>query len=253
MAAESIISYKRLAHPEYRVSDKSVRTDIEYIGPYATLYAPLTSELIRGQPWGDYPGLVSDISIKGIEGTSPAMAELTVSVEYELTDGGGDFGIEEGIESGSTYEIDWTVVMRPLMEHPAFARGSGEFALTQADVYQIEEWERAETEADKTEKYGTLSTNAKKYADGIEQGIQNFEDYAPVLTKTTSYVGGPGPRSAAGHKNNPPSAFPNGPTGYEWVKTADRSLRSGTRDKWDRVEQWSGSAKVLVDKEEIYY
>jgi hypothetical protein len=247
MADESIITYKKLKHPEYRVSDKSVRTDIDYVGPYSTLFATLTSECLRGNPWGEYYGLISDISIRSIEGTYPAMAEMTVAVEYELSEDGGDFGIDEGTVAGTVYEIDWTVVGRPLIEHPSFASG-GAKALSEADMKEIAVWEDDKTEAN----FDTLGSNAQYYATGIMQGIASWDDYAPVLTKTTTYVGGPGPRSEAGYKDNP-TGFPNGPIGYQWLKSADRSLRAGTRDKWDRTEQWIGSNKVLVDKDGLYY
>ena len=74
MAAESIATYRKSTNPPYRVSDKSVRTDIEYIGPQATLYATLTSECVRGGVWRDYTGRITDIDIRDIDGTSPLMA-----------------------------------------------------------------------------------------------------------------------------------------------------------------------------------
>lgn len=248
MAAESIATYKKLVNPEYRVSDKSVRTDIDYIGPYSTLFATLSSSLNRGQPWGDYPGLVTDINIRSIEGTNPVIGELTVSVEYELTDGGGDFGIDPGESTGTVYEIDWTVVSRPLIEHKVFASG-GFYSLDEEDLKKIAVWEADKTDAN---FIALGSSNAEKYAYGILRGIESWDDFAPVLTKTTTYVNGIPPNSTAGFKDTP-GGFPNMPSGYEWVKTADRSLRNGTRDKWDRTEQWSGSNKVLVDKNDIYY
>lgn len=245
MAAESIISYKKLKHPEYRVSDSSVRTDIDYVGPYDTLFATLTSELLRGQGWGDYPGLVSDISIRSIEGTNPAQGELTVSVEYALTVDGSDFGFESGTKTGVVYEIDWTVIGRPLIEHPVF-RSGGRLALSSVDLTNIAEWEK--------DRGGIWvgEENVDKYIEGVLQGIESWDDFAPVLTKTTSYTGGPPPTSEAGQKDNP-AGFPNIPTGYEWIKSADRSLRTGARDKWDRTEQWLGSKKVLVDRDEVFY
>lgn len=244
MAAESIITYKKLAHPAYRVSDKSVRTDIEYVGPFSTLNETLSAELKRGLAWGDYPGRVTDIDIKGIEGTD--LGELTVGVELEIPSD-GDFGFDGGVATGIAYEIDWVVVGRPLLEHPEFFGGN--YNLSTEDRIKVAEWEDEKTDA----KYQALPAFGQKYAEGVMIGISSWDDFAPVLTKTTSYVGGPGPTSSAGAKESPPEGFPNKPTGYEWVKSADRSLRSGSRDKWDRTEQWTGAKKVMVDKTSLYY
>jgi hypothetical protein len=244
MASESIISYKKLEHPSYRVSDKSVRTDIEYVGPFSTLNATLSGELKRGLTWGDYPGRVTDIDIKGIEGTD--LGELTVGVELEVPSD-GDFGFNGGVLVSVAYEIDWVVVGRPLIEHPNFS-SSGSKRLTDEDLEKIATWEDEKT----PENFSVLSDNAKYYATGIMKGISSYDDFAPVLSKTTTYVGGPGPTSSAGMKDNP-AGFPNRPSGYEWIKSADRSLRSGTRDKWDRTEQWTGAHAVLVDKNGLYY
>jgi len=247
MAAEPIATYKKLQHPAYRVSDKSVRTDIEYVGPYDTLRAYLDSTLKRGLTWGDYPGRITDISIVSVANTSPALGELTVSVEYETTPGEGDFGIEEGLASGTVYEIDWTVVSRPLMEHPEFQAG-GSNELDEEDRQLLARWEISKEES----MYGEMSPAAFYYAEGIDQGIENWNDFAPIAIKTTSYSNGPPPTSSAGAKETP-TGFPNLPSGYEWIKSADRSLRSGSRDKWERAEQWMGAKKILVDKNTLYY
>jgi hypothetical protein len=47
--------------------------------------------------------------------------------------------------------------------------------------------------------------------------------------------------------------FPGKPIGYEWLKTADRSISQGGRKRWQKIEEWTGAKKVLVDKDEIFW
>ena len=37
------------------------------------------------------------------------------------------------------------------------------------------------------------------------------------------------------------------PSGYEWLKTADRTLRHGLRVKYDRTEEWTGADYIDED------
>jgi hypothetical protein len=97
-----------------------------------------------------------------------------------------------------------------------------------------------------------LSDNAKKYCAGLNLGLESYEDFAPVARKVTAYAGGPPSSTQAGDKNTP-TGIPGLPSGWEWRKSADRSMRAGGQTRWERVEEWTGAQKVLTDKTNIYF
>jgi hypothetical protein len=242
MPAESIITYLKPNFPAKGVSGGSYETRLEYIGPHATMEAA-SPEV--GDTWGLYEGLVETVSLVPISGTSPLQAELVVTMSRSFESSGGGAGT--GTATEITYEIEWATVQRPLKEHPAFRAGSY-YELYPSDHEAIAKWEDEKTASNR----GALSSNAERYAKGIDLGIQTYDDFAPVAIKTTTYVNGPPATSTAGAKEAP-AGFPNLPTGYEWVKSADRSLKAGKKNKWERSEQWMGALKVLVDKNTLYY
>ena len=243
MAAESIITYLKPNYPQLGVTASANQADLLYIGPYATLLAAAPAV---GASWGDYVGKVDTAKIEPISGTNPLQGELTVTVTREFQADGG--GSTAGVSGEVTYEVEWTVVSRPLLEHPEFR--TGDYALSATDGEKLATWQNAKTSANRT----ALSAAAEKYAKAVDLGIDTYEDYAPILSKTTTYTNGPPPSSSAGVKDaGGLTGFPNGPTGYEWIKSADRAVKAGKRNKWDRTEQWTGAKKVMVDKNSLYY
>jgi hypothetical protein len=96
-----------------------------------------------------------------------------------------------------------------------------------------------------------LSANAEKFAKGIELGIETYEDYAPVVRRSTIYANGIPSNSTAGQKEDAPEVEGK-PEGYEWRKQADRAIQNG-QTRWDKSEEWIGAIKVLVDKDEIFF
>jgi len=242
MAAEPLIDFLKIGYPIPAVSAGNYTTELVYIGPYADLASDAPA---IGQPWGDYIGVTDLVRLEPLPGTNPAKGELFVTIvhSFESTSSDGT-----GTADESTHEIDWTVVNRPLMEHPEFQEG-GFYSLEESDFPLIAAWEDDKSDTN----FDALSSNAQKYAKGILIGLTTYDDYAPIATLTTGYINGPPPSSSAGSKDNPPSSFPNLPTGYEWRKAADRSLRAGRKNRWERVESWEGAKKVLVDKNELFY
>lgn len=254
MAAESILTYKKLGFPKTDNSERSYRTVIEYVGPNSTLAA---AEPATNATWGDYDGKVTSTTLSPIEGT--AQAELTVVCEYFYEAGGEGTGA--GTASEIAYEVEWVMFQRPMLEHPQFSPG-GSSALSVTDIAAIEKWkneddvtkraayEYKEKSTDTT--YQTLSDAATYYAKGLQLGQESYEDYAPVVRKTTTYLNGLPPTSDVGQKNNPPS-FTGGPQGYQWRKSADRAIRAQGQTKWERVEEWTGAKKILSDKNSLYW
>jgi hypothetical protein len=259
MADESILSYRKPGFPKTSNSEKSYRITIEYIGPYSTL---ASAEPASNDAWGEYDGRVATTDLEPVPGTD--LGELTVICEYfyEAGDGGADAGIAKEV----SYEVEWVVFQRSLFEHPAFSiNGTGTtYKLDSQDIADIEAWQNEPNPTLKSAyKYNELavtgsgdeaelSAAAKMFCRGLELGIENYEDYAPVIRKTTTYVSGLPGTSDAGSEGGEPS-FDGKPDGYEWRKSADRAIRAGGQTKWERVEEWCGAIKVLIDKDTIYW
>jgi hypothetical protein len=252
MASEfRIIGLRKKGFPKSSDSEKSFRTTIEYIGDQDTLEAERPSV---NQVWGSYDGVVTSSDINPIEGSS--IAEMTVIVEFNYDQSEGGAGSLREI----SFEVEWVAFSRSYLEHPEFRiGGGGTYALTAGDVVGLEMWRN---EPDKTLKEEfeytsegatySLDTNAKMLAQGELLGQEYWEDFAPVIRKTSTYVGGGPGASTAGLKETPPT-FDGSPSGYEWRKSADRGIKAGGQTRWDRVEEWIGATTVLSDKENIYW
>jgi len=260
MSDESIHAYIRPGFPQEGQTDKSFTTTIEYVGLASVLKVARPD---KWDVWGDYPGTVSSTGWQPFETTaSDPNGILTVVVEK--AENGTDYGFETGTRTNIDYEIDWVDVQTPLIQHPAFASG-GSSELTPKDIAEIELWKTTENPTKKSEfkyaadlsasgeiTYTELSTNAKLYAQGVILGIEYFNRKAPVARKTETWVNGPPDACEAGLKETPAS-FPNLPTGYEWIREADRSIKQGSARKWNRDIEWIGDKQVLVDAAQIFY
>jgi len=250
MANESIYAKRKYGFPQVKNSENKVSTTIEYIDVTATLIA---AEPNIGSSWGEYVGTVVDTEIVEIENTGKST--LTVNLEYEAQSGGDD-GLDPGTPTTTTYEIEWVMFQRSLFEHPRFVD------LTSRDVTDIEKWKQEPNSNYKSiyryeditqdPPYVDLSMLAILFAKGIQKGQESYEDYSPVVRKTTTYVNGLPSESLAGQKDDPPS-LPNLPVDYEWRKSADRAVQTESRNKWDRSEEWLGAIKILSDRDEIFW
>lgn len=256
MAAESILTYKKPGFPRKSLGPKGYTTTIEYVGPTATLEAAVPA---IGAAWGDYIGVVDKSDIEQLPGTTTSDLQVVVSYEFSSTD--STFGEAREIN----YEIEWNESQPSMFEHPQFRiGGGGANELSKQDIVDIEAWQNEQdTTLREAFKYNAarpdevpdeteLTANAKLFATGILNAVDYFPDYIPVARKTTTYVNGPPNTSTAGAKETP-SGFPNLPTGYEWRKSADRSIRAGGQNRWERTEEWTGAIKVLVDKNQVYW
>jgi hypothetical protein len=248
MAAESILTNKKPGFPKTSRTSSAFRTTIEYIGSLTTLS---TARPENNAAWGDYDGTVASTDLSPIEGTD--QAELIVVCEKLFQDG----GTISGTAAEVSFEVEWVYFQRSMFEHPIFAGGT--YALTADDIAAIEAWKNEETVSVKAAfAYSAdgssveLSANAEIFAKGLNLGQETYEDFAPVIRRTTRYLNGLPPTSNAGLKGGDPT-FAGKPTGYEWRKTADRSIQVSGRNKWDRVEEWTGAIKVLSDRAAIYW
>lgn len=267
---DAFASYIRPGFPRRSNSSTGDLTEIQYVGPASALKATTADEVstgvyglrpIAGQAWSPYTGRVSVSEYEPLPGTSPEYGVVTIVCEIAY-----GTGSSAGTEQETTYEIDWANISRSLYEHPKFRPGGGgTYELSDSDLVDLQLWQN-EPDSDarkayqfyKRDKNGapvgileTLDTNPAVLAEYLLKGVEFYDDYAPIARKSTTYAGGPPGTSDAGAKDTP-LGFSNLPAGWEWLKTADRALRSGRQTKWVRTEEWTGAKKVLVDKDNIY-
>ena len=256
MAAEFILNYKKPGFPRKANTDKGVQTTIEYVGPLDTLE---DEQPDKDTVWGDYVGVVKSAVLNPIEGTDKAMLTVVCEATFDQTE---EASFAPPTVREVSYEREWVVFTRSLFEHPAFAIGQGgQFELDSTDIVSIEKWQNEEsTELKSTYKYFyhefggvvELTDNAKMFARGLELGLDPYEDYAPVIRKTTNYAKGIPTGADAGLKGGEPD-FTGKPDGYEWRKAADRGIKEGGQTRWNQVEEWLGATKVLIDKKNVFW
>jgi len=249
MAAESIYAKRKYGFPIVKPTEKGTTTSIEYVGATSSLESAKPD---IGDTWGDYAGIVTSCYLEELENTGKSTLFVEVEYEFQAGAGGDDVGTLETV----IYEVEWVMFQRSMFEHPRFA------GLSDTDIIAIEKWKnetnptyKANYQYEDTEQnppYVDLSAPAKLFAKGILLGQESYEDYSPVVRKTSTYVNGIPPESTAGLKEDPPT-IANLPAPYEWRKSADRAIQTAKRNKWDRTEEWIGAIKVLSDKEEVYW
>ena len=234
--------------------------EVEYEGPYDLCLAhrPKPGDIEAGTGMR-----VCSVVLKRVPGDRGL---LTLKLENSLSTG------DTPPPSGQTVELDWIETEKDLLTHPRYAGQGiypGEKHLVPSDLVKLRNW-KDEPNAQLREWYlyridlnrplpilttksaalsngnvGELSDNAKDYADKIIRGQETYRIYLPVVKRTTK-ISNPIAGSACGKKlSGLPSGLPQ-PIGYQWMKTADRSIRSGA-GKWERSEEWGGYAFIDGD------
>lgn len=253
--SESIYTSRRPGFPHQSFNDTSYTTDIEYVGLESDL---LEASPAKGTAWGGYQGLVVSADLESLPGTSYAI--LTVVCERKFDTSEATEGTK--LTNETSYEIDWADVQRTMYEHPQFSTG-GANALSVEDYAALESWKAMKEVSYKKEYYyytegeeagitAVLPANAKLFAIGIRKGIEHWVEKVPVAKRSDTYVLGPPPAGTAGQKEDP-TGFPNLPDGYEWIRDADRALRSGGQSSWTNETTWLGAKKVWVDVDQIFW
>jgi len=248
-----LMDYLRPGYPKQSVDVNSSRWTYVFRGPTATL-APLRPAANSGF---DSHGLVERTTIEELD--NPDFCEITVETvqTFALTTA----AITD--DQFPYWEIDQVQIEKNLRQHPAF------IGFTAAEWIAIDAWDQ---ELDNAQRQvfsywvrdkqgdpvgspitltGTTTTGPKGFAVLRLLGVESFLDFAPVVRKTSKYRGSTAPSSAdAGQKVTAPTYAPSG---YEWLKTADRVSKTGSRsNEWTRQEEWTGARKVLLDKDELF-
>jgi hypothetical protein len=237
--------------PDWDFSNTDDSCTRVFEGPYDKILAspPTTGQVMAGVPAGFYVDRVKVKRHKSGKGTMTVMLSRKKS-------GTAAAGPEQ-----PQYEVEWSKVDRPLETHPRYGAG-GAKELAEEDLVDIEKWKDEKNESLRKDfKYtpydGSTSTvelgaSAKDLARKLLKGTTSYQVYVPVLRKTT-------PRrtkkaaAGAGFRDTPSAAefgtLPVQKSGaaYVWMKTADRSVKSGRNGTWNGVEEWMGFDAVDTD------
>jgi hypothetical protein len=231
------------------------------------------------------------------------VSRLEVSTVQQFTVDDGTIGnaASKIVKDETEWQFVWQRQVLPLIRHPAFLPADAfystppsgtSFPLSAtagtpsrtgyADVYGWEQMPECDAKlanqyyklnADGTQS-GTLLTvtvpGALLYVKLRKLGAEYFDEYIPVLSKTSLYRGkNPPPVEKTsstggttsstnlvgryikdGSSKKPPDAD-FCPDGYRWVKTADSFRKQGKTLYWTRTEEWTGALYVLYDNREI--
>lgn len=227
-------------------------------GPYDLLYA---SRPKVGQNMVGYTNLYVDtVEIQPDAAGQKGSGTMIVTLQSQ-----GAFSIAGG-GTNATYEIDWQEVRRHLEQHPRYNGGGGIFSgvslkdgiegdpfLSGAPVSLGAAWEDIKNASDVQARkkawsyvpFGKATDMLKELSTKYSAGTTSYIIYAPVARLTTRTFTAPG-ASKCGIIGNPPN-FPGLPPGYQWIKTADRSIRQSRNGKWERVQEWTGADIVDPD------
>ncbi|MCX6996517.1 MAG: hypothetical protein NTV49_05405 [Kiritimatiellaeota bacterium] len=165
--------------------------------------------------------------------------------------------------SKRTYEIEWCRNELDLLKHPMFNDG-GVAALSDEDRVALACWDQEDNALLKTwflfrrdpsekpplgagdlERFEALSDNATLYAQMRLRGVSAYVYYIPVVRRT-QFTSSPNSGDGCNVRVAAPPV-PCYPQGFEWVKTADRSMRARP-GRWERTEEWTGFDRLDPDR-----
>lgn len=255
-------------YPRFRRTAKGDTLTLVFRGPYVDLrtYGPdLGDEIVLSA--FDYEPGATVLFATAVECQPDGAGEdgagtLTVVYSNEV-DGGG-----EVIGAGGTlviYEVDWSALEKKLETHPrynnttfapyGFSAGTTSYTKNSGGTGTIVDlWDlyKRATDAERAALRGDIDLGAAALVSMLDDlmqkhgaGVEAYLVPAPVARKTTR---GPGAGSAAACGGRTTSApFAIAPSGYQWLKTADRIIRQGPSSTWEQVEEWTGAKAWSAD------
>ena len=223
--------------------------EIEIVGAFNLLSQPSTGSQLSGKLAALLPSPGAEKSW-GVQNSTLSGEQCGIGILRISCISVDSFGAAD-----TTWDIDMQEVQRSLKQHPTILKSSN--ALT-----EIKLWE-ATPEAlrvyssksglefryyvvDENGEPGKLLTvkdsAAIDYLKALMAGIETYNVYLPVVTKTTRYISilqeGSIPYSSVGTFNEP-STKPSGYSGSKhWFKSADKYSRANN-GTWTRTEQWT--------------
>lgn len=227
--------------------------------------ADATATLVYSGALAQLKAKASDFTVG--ETTSAVPAELNISgghfrvARVKLTGGPGGTGrLTVALASSANgavtviptekavdWQVEWTLVERPLEQHPTFA----ELFTSPGSLSAIEKWKnlpdkyiaqksqfRVPDNIDDPSVWTPLSGNTKLFCEKLAKGISAYQVQVPVVRKTETTVSGPGlnASSKCGRRENPPK-FDT--LADDWLKTADSWSKTGS-SRWEHLQEWTG-------------
>jgi hypothetical protein len=151
--------------------------------------------------------------------TKGGHGKLTATLDVSADD-------PENTSGAVTIEVEWLELRKELQTNPAFKD------LTAEECANAKKW--ADDPAAYTGPSFGTGTALSKYAALLAKGVTSWSTGVPVVRRTTRNAGGL-TNGTAWVRDTPPVA----PTGWEWMKTADRRVRVG--GDIQKIEEWTGA------------
>jgi hypothetical protein len=229
--------------PGYPVRDKGpqgLKITLVYRGPWSALMAhePSARDVYSALDEG-YTAALTETDFDGL---------MITNVQTHPDGAGtGDLGpatqtiVFEPIDLGESSEVEMAQLERPIETNDYYS-------LETSDIWAaFNTWE---AEPDPTLKgifkytipntnppvTGTLTGLIAGLAAKKLKGLTSYIAPAPVLRTTTFHLNAPATANV-GKRDTP--GF--GPTGYEWLKTADRAIFDRADGRWKRTQEWTGA------------
>jgi hypothetical protein len=222
--------------PKWDLSNNRTTIVRVWEGPFALC---LSNQPTKGQPAADLGDLylAEHITVEPMPG---GKGRLTVTYE---TQGPGT--------NDPVYEIEYVATDKPLESHPRY-RPDGAMPLTTNDLVALQFWDNEPIYANKIvfkfedadNNPQTLSTQAQDLAAKKLRGQTSYALYSPVCRATVSSRTLP-VTFGAGFIDTP--TVPSAPSGYTYLKTADRATMTGRHTKWEQQEEWTGADYIDPD------
>jgi hypothetical protein len=234
--------------PEWEFNTQKITCTRTFEGMYADLLAavPTTGTTMEG--YGTL--LVENVKIR-----RAVSGKATMTVLLETLINPADT-YPEPVQP--VYEIEWTQLERPIEQHPFFASlfpdptNTAAFTADQITALtNFRAWENASDATTAAAAYAVLTDDSggtpgfKTLAQKKMRGQTTYMLFAPVARITTlarnvtqANVCGKTFTEIAGFSELPASGSG---TNYVWLSTSDRSTRTGTNGKWQRVQEWTGA------------
>lgn len=231
-----------------KLADASATATLVYKGDLAQLKATAAGFTV-GRPSNAVPSNL-DISgdtykVTGVEitGGPGGTGRLTVGLAAVSNSAVTVLPTEKGVD----WQLDWTLVEKPLEQHPYFAP----LFTAAGTLVPIESWKKLEDKyidykyqfkvpnnLEKPTAWASLTGKALEFCQKLAKGIASYQVQVPVVRKTETTVNGPGTNASSrcGRRESPPK-FSG--LADAWLKTADSWTKTGS-SKWEHCQEWSG-------------
>jgi hypothetical protein len=165
-------------------------------------------------------------------------------------------GIATAEDRTETVELDYTLMEKPLENHPLFAAlfaGTGYLivkrwesipaeAIMRKTAFEVPKTDSADPAVD-ADWEAITDELALLYCQKRLKGIESYFLQVPVVRKT-SVLKKAATASKCGQRDTPPDFAA---VQDVWLKTADKMRRTGAKGAWERMEEWTGFDELDED------